>query len=211
MSKIQKPKFIDELEDVGDFDQYDFDGEKVQNKMVEGISISDRCGIGTTVDSCIFKNVIFADCDFKNIDLIDVRFENCDLSNISLRGGSIHRVEFVNCKLVGARLDESNMKDVLFNNVLGPYSNFSYSKLQNVSMEESNLEESIFQEVNHKNIIFKESNLSNSYFNKTQLDKVDFTSCEITGIDVDIESVRGVIVTSYQALDLTRLMGIVIR
>ena len=60
-------------------------------------------------------------------------------------------------------------------------------------------------------VIFNESDLTNAYLNKTNLNKIDFTTCDITGIDVEIEDLEGVIVNTIQALDLTRLMKIIVK
>jgi len=49
----------------------------------------------------VIKNCKFNHTDFSGIDLTDVRFENCDLSNVNMSKSSIHRVEFMNSKLVG--------------------------------------------------------------------------------------------------------------
>ena len=209
--KIQKPKFIDELEDINNMYEDIIIADKIQNKLIENITIEDKKDVGITIDSCIFRNVIFNNCSFKNIDLLDAKFENCDLSNSEFSGGSIHRVEFINCKLLGATFDESNLKDVLFQKVLGKYSNFSFAKFKSVNIIECNFQEGIFQQVRNEKIVLKDTDLTNSYFNKTSLDKVDLTTCEISGIDLEIDDIGGAIVTAMQALDLTRLMRLVIK
>mgnify|MGYP001702075976 FL=1 len=53
--------------------------------------------------------------------------------------------------------------------------------------------------------------MTNGYFNKTFLGKQDLTSCDIEGIDVEIENIYGTTVTAMQGLDLTRLMGLIIK
>ena len=120
-------------------------------------------------------------------------------------------MEFINCKLLGAKFDECNIKEILFSNSIGKYINFSFSKLKNVVIDECNFSEGIFQQAKLDKVIFNETDLSNSYFNKTNLNKIDFTTCDITCIDVEIENLYGVIVNTMQALGLTRLMKIVIK
>ncbi len=66
---------------------------------------------------------------------------------IHFDGGSIYRVEFKNSKLIGVRFDDCILKNVLFKDVLGKYSNFSFSKFKIVSILDSNFENSVFQEV----------------------------------------------------------------
>lgn len=209
--RIQKPKFIEELEEVEDLYEEVEIKERIQNKIIENKIISNKTDVGFTIDSCIFKNVIFKDCDFTNIDLIDTRFEGCDLSNTSFRNGGIHRVEFINCKLLGSIFIECSIKDVLLQNILGEYSNFSFSKIKKINIIESNLQRVIFQEAKIENAVFINTSLLGGYFNKTFLGKIDLTTCEITGIDLDMDDLFGAVVTPIQALELTRLMGLVIK
>ncbi|WP_455795058.1 hypothetical protein [Clostridium butyricum] len=49
------------------------------------------------------------------------------------------------CKLLGTKFDECMMKDVLFKDSLGKYSNFSFSRSNKVYMNGCNFEEGIFK------------------------------------------------------------------
>lgn len=209
--KLQKPKFFEELEEVNNIFNDFIDTDKIANKIIENKIISDKKDVGFTMDACVFKNVVFENCEFRNCDLIDVKFEKCNLSNVSFSGGTIHRTEFVNCKLVGARFDDTGIKDVLFENILGKYINFSYSKIKGMNVVDSNLHGATFQAVRKEKLAFKDTDLRESFFNKTPLAKMDLSTCDITNIDVEIDYIRGAEVTAIQALDLTRLMGLVIK
>lgn len=208
--KIQQPKFIDELEEESRIEEYDFD-DKIADKLIENQAIRYKDGRGTTLDSCIFRNVVFQECTFKNIDFVDVVFEHCDMSNIEMTDGSIMRAQFIGCKLVGSKFDNNHMKDVLFKDSVCSYANFSYSKLQNVAFEKCRIEEGVFQEVNHKNLGFMENIMNNAYFNKTPLNKIDFTTCEINGLNAEIPDLEGAVVTTMQALDLAQILRLVIK
>ena len=129
--KVEKPKFFEDLEEVNNVFYEFIETDRIQNKLIENKIICDKKDVGFTIDACEFRNITFENCEFKNVDMIDIRFINCNLSNMSLRGGIIHRAEFINCKLVGTEFIECNFKDVLFNEVLGRYANFSFSKRKN--------------------------------------------------------------------------------
>ena len=209
--KIQNPKFIDDVGKIIDLREEFIYSEKIQNKIIENTDIEDKNDIGLTIDSCIFDNITFIDCNFERVDLIDTIFKNCDLSNVSFIGGSIHRTQFINCKLIGARFDECNLKNVLFENILGKYSNFSFGKINSANFVECNMIEAVLQGVKLEKTIFENCNLTNGFFNKTFLGKIDLTTCDITGIDVDIPNIYGATVTTMQALDLSRLLGLNIK
>ena len=71
--------------------------------------------------------------------------------------------------------------------------------------------EAILQEVKFEKTVFENCDLTNGFFNKTFLGKMDLTTCEISGIDVDIPNVYGTTVTTIQALELSRLLGLNIK
>lgn len=211
MIKLQKPKFVDDLEVCDDICEYIYDYETLRNKIIENKSICDIENIKVSMDSCIFKNVDFFECDFKKIDLVDVIFENCDLSNISFRDGSLYRVEFKNCKMIGSRLEDCTIKNVLFDNVLGKYMNLSFSKFKTVYIKESQFQNSVFQQATFEKIEFEETNLEESNFHQSSLKNIDFTTCNIDSIEVGIKEIEGCTLNTMQALDLTRLMKIKIK
>ncbi len=209
--KLQKPKILEEPELMEAPEEYIDSVDSLRDKLIENTILENKDFRGFSFDSCIFRRVVFINCDFSRVDMIDCIFEGCDLSNASFSGGSIHRVEFIGSKLVGARFDESNIKDVLMERVSGRYLNLSFSKVKGLHFIDSDLQGGIFQEVKKEGLLFRDTNLTNGYFNKTPLNKVDFTTCNIAGIDVEIENLKGAEVTALQALELTRLMGLIVK
>ena len=73
------------------------------------------------------------------------------------------------------------------------------------------MDEVSFNEVTWKYLTFDRCTFSQTEFLHTSLKQLDFTSSDISGILLDPSSVRGMIVTSYQAITLSRLLGIVIQ
>lgn len=46
---------------------------------------------------------------------------------------------------------------------------------------------------------------------RTNLKGIDFSTCNIDGIVVDREDLKGVIVNQFQAVELSKLLGIIIK
>ena len=67
------------------------------------------------------------------------------------------------------------------------------------------------QESNFDDVRFEYSNLIGSQLFKTNLGGIDFTTCDITGIGVGSQDLNGIIVDEYQAIELSRLLGIIIK
>ena len=62
-----------------------------------------------------------------------------------------------------------------------------------------------------KTVIFENVNFCGSNFSNTSLDCIDFSTCNIQGITVYPNDLKGVILTDYQALEFIRLLGIQIK
>ena len=213
LKKTQKPKINTNLEVINDVEELLAlieEDEKIYDKLIENIDIPSIDESRISFDSCIFRNVSFDNCTFRYIDLQDVVFEKCDLSNIDFSEGSIFRSEFLNCKIIGSKLEDANLKDCLFKNVLGDYSSFSFSKLNKVNLESSSFESSVFMEVKNKYMNFDDCDLKKTVFTKTYLEGVDLSNCEIDGIEVGIPELYKAKVNASQGLELTRLMGLII-
>ena len=213
LKKIQKPKInvnLEIIDNVEELLQLIEDDEKIFDKLIENIDIPTIDESRVSFDSCVFRNVDFENCTFRYIDLMDVTFEKCDLSNIDFSEGSIFRTEFVNCKMIGSKIEDAHLKDCLFKNILGDYSSFAFSKLNKVSFESSSFASSIFMEVKNKYMNFDDCNFKKSVFTKTYLEDVNLSNCEIDGIEIGIPELYKVKVNASQGLELVKLIGLIV-
>lgn len=213
LKKIQKPKInvnLEIIDNVEELLQLIEDDEKIFDKLIENIDIPTIDESRVSFDSCVFRNVNFENCTFRYIDLMDITFEKCDLSNIDFSEGSIFRTEFVNCKMIGSKIEDAHLKDCLFKNILGDYSSFAFSKLNKVSFESSSFASSIFMEVKNKYMNFDDCNFKKSVFTKTYLEDVNLSNCEIDGIEIGIPELYKVKVNASQGLELVKLIGLIV-
>lgn len=213
LKKIQKPKInvnLEIIDNVEELLQLIEDDEKIFDKLIENIDIPTIDESRVSFDSCVFRNVNFENCTFRYIGLMDVTFEKCDLSNIDFSEGSIFRTEFVNCKMIGSKIEYAHLKDCLFKNILGDYSSFAFSKLNKVSFESSSFASSIFMEVKNKYMNFDDCNFKKSVFTKTYLEDVNLSNCEIDGIEIGIPELYKVKVNASQGLELVKLIGLIV-
>ena len=78
-------------------------------------------------------------------------------------------------------------------------------------MENTNLQSSSMNEVTWKNIAFLECDLNKAELVRTKLKGIDFSTCEMNGITVNISDLNGAIVNEFQALELSKLLGLKIK
>lgn len=106
---------------------------------------------------------------------------------------------------VTIRLDElvnSNISNTLGKNCLR-LGNNSLRVRQNLPNKDSSIKDSIN--------ISKDILSSTSIFRGTNIKDIDFKTCNIDDIDLNMENLKGGIFTTYQALELSKFLGIIIK
>ena len=93
------------------------------------------------------------------------------------------------------------------------YLNLDGSKLESFRVEDTDLENGNFAQCKCKGVTFSQVRLQNASFFKTPLKGMDFTTCDIKGLVLSDEcsEVRGAVMDLYQAAELAKRLGIVIK
>jgi len=146
-----------------------------------------------------------------NISFADIVFKSCDLSNSSCNGAYFNRCELVSCKGIGIALQNVTLKEVSFLNSHFKYANFDMALLKNVSMIGSDLSHANISECRLSNFKSKKSIFTGVSFFKTLLKGVDFSESDINGISVSSEELKGLIVNPVQAVELSKILGLIIK
>lgn len=184
-------------------------GFAFDHEVVEAVS-----GQFLSLSNCRIQHTLFSGCRFHKSQFSDVLFSHCDLSNIRLSGCGFHRVEFADCKLTGTDLSESIFNQVVFRGCRGEYMNLSEGKLRHVVFQDCLMRGAAFDSCQLIETEFGGCNLSEAEFHRTPLKGIDLSTCEITAIrvgSVAAGELKGAVVTSLQALELVRLLGVHIR
>ncbi len=191
-------------------EKYKQEGIIVENKKIEKIEEFDFNSEEVEFEKCIFK-----DCkingSFEKAVFHDVIFDGCDFSNCLFREGSFIRVEIKNSKFVGCDFTDSRIYHFSSNDTIYKYANFSHTNLEEVIFENCNLSNSSFSECKIKHIYFENSELTQAQLFRTKLKSIDLSTCDINGIITSIEDIEGAIVNNFQAIELSKLMGIIIK
>lgn len=164
-----------------------------------------------TITNCTFSHIQFDACKLKATYFTDVRFENCDLSNISFAESSLFRVEFISCKLMGTNLSESTLNHLFMKDCNAHYLNLSMSKINQARFSACDLRNSDINDCKLTSIAFTNCELIEAEFSHTPLKGIDLSDSHIEGIHVNLPDIRGAIVNTLQAMELTSLLGLVIK
>lgn len=160
-----------------------------------------------------FRNCHFWNCFFSHGEFADVVFESCDLSGCNFDDGYMERTAFYSCKGVGAKLTgmvlrHFSMEECNFDDV-----NFDSSRLEQVQFLRTRFNNGNLSACRCNQVFWSEAELKNVSFFKTSLRGMDFSDSEITGIVVsdDNRELSGATVDLYQAAELAKKMGVIIK
>jgi uncharacterized protein YjbI with pentapeptide repeats len=121
------------------------------------------------------------------------------------------RVEFVDCRLIGLKAIECRWEHVLLERCDSRYAQFADGAAPSSDFIETQLQEADFRRVRLESTRWQRSTLSRADFTGAKLKGADLRGAILEGILVDAADVSGAIVSPSQAMELARLLGLVIR
>lgn len=184
------------------------EGSVFRNLMCEGEDFSQVSFSGVRLENCRFWN-----CRFEGAEFVNTLFQSCDVTGCDMSKCYMDRVAFVSCKGVGAKFTDSIIKNLSIENSNFNFSNFDMSRFENVRIEKTKLDSGNMAGCQCKNMFWKEVNLINTSFFKTSLRGMDFSDSQITGLVLsdDHSELRGVTVDLFQAAELAKRLGVIIK
>lgn len=197
--KFVEPTTFEECLSAGNYRNAQFKQNPVRMLHIENESF----------DTCLFTGIDFTgNFTLTNINFYDCRLENCDLSNLTFSGRGFHRCIFKNCKLIGTNFYDSALTDVQLIDVNGLYLNFANCEFKNTLITNSNLKGCNIIESKTKDVYLQQVNLTEAEIYHTNLNDIDFSTSDIEQITIDLPSLKGIKVNSFQAMSLAGLLGI---
>lgn len=179
-----------------------------QSFCKERISYGNMAGFD--VQQCLFTQCQLWHADVRATSFVDCAFIACDFSNSDFSKTVFHRCEFKDCKLMGADFSRSYLRNVLFENCLASDSNWNQSDQALVNYTSCRMENASIGE-SKWNVGLDGCDVTHAYLLGTSLSGIDFSSCEIGGFVVDMNQLKGCMVSAMQAADLIQLLGVVVK
>lgn len=166
---------------------------------------------GTEFVECTFIGLDLAEREFKNSKFIECHFRKCNCSNAVVQNSTFRDTKFDECKLMGINWS-------------------SVQSIANLSIQNSNLDYSVFQELNLGHAIFKDcvirevdfsqskmesanfsgSNLRGSFFTGCDLSKADFRDAIEYNIDPQFTKLKKAKFSMPEAMSLLQSLEIII-
>ncbi|MEH2362839.1 pentapeptide repeat-containing protein [Nostoc sp.] len=171
--------------------------ESYQNVHLSNCQIEGTKGVD--FQYAYFDNVKSINTYFKKLTLQDVRIAKSDFANTEWEEGSLNRVEFINCRLLGFQAIKSRFKNVIFKGCQGQLSQFNSSKFEYAIFDNCILEDSTFIESSLINVKFINCQMNNVILTDAKFKNTDFRGSNIEGLQININQLQGAVLDVFQA------------
>lgn len=143
--------------------------------------------------------------------LLDVRADVCDLAAAEWHKARLNRVALQGCRLLGWKLAESTLDNVLFADCAADLAAFWSSRFRATRFERCVLTEASFEGAQLDGVIFRDCDLQRANFEGARLHGADFRGSNLAGMVVGINELQGAMIEPAQALHLASLLGLIVK
>ena len=182
-----------------------YDSLHLEQTDLAGIDVADCAVIDTVCERVILRDSRLARARWR-----DVRFLACDLANADWYKTSVRRVEFLGCRMTGFKAPEGGFEDTTFHECQARLAQFRFATFKTVRFESCDLADADFQGADLSGVVFAGCDLSRAELSGARLVGADLRGAQIEGLRVGPPELRGAIVDPLQALELVRLLGVII-
>ncbi|MBT9778963.1 pentapeptide repeat-containing protein [Clostridium sp. MCC353] len=187
--------------------------ERLEEKHITKLEVQGEVFNAACVSKVKFENCLFLDCSFKKGEFTDVIFQSCNFSNCDFSDSYFNRCQFTGSKGMGAKFCGSSIQNLAVRDCNFNYANFDSSKLEKILVEDTELRGANLSQCKCKGVDWNRVRLQEASFFKTPLQKMDFRTCDITALSIsdDCSELKGAVVDLYQAAELAKRFGLVIK
>lgn len=185
------------------------DCDNYESSCFENVEVNDALESITFME-CKFHKVTFTNA-INKVLFMDCIFDHCDFSNLDMQENVFRRVKFMQCRFTGTDMSSSTLQDTLLQDCEASYFNASGTTCKTTEFIRNRFVESYFNMIKHNNLKIQECNLVSSEWLNTKFEGLDLSDSLIDGILVNAENLKGVIVNSMQAIELAKLLGIIVK
>ncbi len=181
-----------------------------EDRSFEKLTLPGQAFHGRTFEHCTFTRCDLSRSDFAKSKFMDCTFTGCDMTMIKLRGASLQRAVFIECKLLGVdfsacsemlfsvRFEQCALDHSVFAKRKMPKTMFTRSSMKGVDLEQAELNEAVFDTCD----------LEDAVIAGTQLCGADLSTAFNYRIDPERNTLKGARFSVEGALGLLAKYGI---
>ena len=160
------------------------------------------------IKSSSFSGCSFLDSRFQGTGCDHVTFRNCDLSGCSFDRCGLREVTFLDCRMMGTNFSDCTLSHCRLEGCHGKYMGLVVCDLKHSVMEDCNLSGGSLSRCKLDKAKVDRCDFTRCDFSGAELSGLDFSHCTIEGATWTIDKLKNVTVTTAQAVDLARLIGL---
>ena len=145
---------------------------------------------------------------FEGAAFVDTEFERVDFANTTFPMARFERCVIRNSRLTGARFNESRLIDTRFVDCRIDLGGFRFASATRLSFDHCDLSQVDCREAEFENTTFESCNLTSADFAGASLSGSDWRRSNLEGVVIEPAQLRGITVSSDQALFLCGLLGL---
>jgi uncharacterized protein YjbI with pentapeptide repeats len=162
-----------------------------------------------------FASVKAPDLEASRAVLTDCVLERCDLANVVLHRARLHRVAFVDCRLVGADFsDEASLEDVTFTGCTLEMATFDTSTLRRVVFTRCRLEGAAFGGARLERVAFPDSDLARCDLTGAHAPggagSIDLRGALLASASFDVRLLRALTLCPEDAATIVAALGVTV-
>ena len=187
--------------------------EELSGLLIRDLQLEREDLSGLVLQDVDFDHCRLPDCDWFGTSFSDVTFHTCDLSGGNFENSYWLRFACHETKALGVRLQNCRMRRGLLEQGRFSAANWNQSRLREVRFSSSALTGSFFSRCTFTGVEFQQCDLNQVNFFHTPLEHVDLTTCtiDVLVLSEHCDELKGAVVDLYQAAELSRRMGLVVK
>jgi uncharacterized protein YjbI with pentapeptide repeats len=209
--KRKKPMIKTVLEPYHQSLNHVIDDTRIEYTYIKNNELKNINDLRLVFDTVIFEQVHISSSTLERSEFIDCVFKQCDLSGSQFTESIFIRCEFIGCKMIGSHFVESNIKDVLFQDCTNDFIDIASCTLTNLEIKQSSFKDSSMYQNEVKELQLEEVDFTKTTFYETPLKSIDLSQTTLYELKTDLRSIKGAIISEYQAVDLVHLLGVKIK
>ena len=168
---------------------------------------ANQSGEAVTFDSLLLTKPNLAGSRLPRGYWLDVVVRHGDLSNANWGHASLNRVRLQECRLTGFRVNEAQMRDVLFQACKADLAQFRFAKCRAVRFEGCDLREADFANADLRDASFAQCDLRGANFTGAKLDGTDLRGSQLDDLQLRPTDMAGMIIDPHQAVGMAPLFA----
>jgi uncharacterized protein YjbI with pentapeptide repeats len=205
----RKPDLPDQPPVAGSADLFHGPEIAISNRTINELTREGLSASNLSIQGCVLNRVALPGSTFGAITLRDVQLVGCDLANLNARALTAVRVEFMDCRMTGFRVEEpAECHDVLISEGIQTYAQFAHARFKSAEFKSCNFEDANFLGADLQGCIFRGCNLDNADMRGAKLREADLRGSVVEGMRLNPADIHGAVVDPSQAMIFATLLGI---